>query len=79
MKNVKRYTCGVGDGMFESKEGHYVDYADYKLLLAKYSQALSKPDAISIFCQCKKPDWCMEDSVCGVCNKDIKIKRQNHL
>ncbi len=44
MENVTRYTCGAGDGMFESKEGYYVDYSDYKDLLDKYNQALSQHD-----------------------------------
>lgn len=40
---------------------------------------LSKAAVISSFCQCEKPDWCMENNVCGVCNKDIKAPRQNDL
>ncbi len=46
MENVTRYTCGAGDGMFESKEGYYVDYADYKILLDKYNQALRQHDVV---------------------------------
>jgi len=49
MKNVKRYHCGAGDGMYESKEGYYVDYADYKDLLEKYNQAYSQtPVSVSV-------------------------------
>jgi hypothetical protein len=59
MENVTRYTCGAGDGMFESKEGYYVDYTDYKVLLDKYNQALSQHDVIKnevAVCECKD-EW----------------------
>lgn len=34
--NVKKYTCGNGDGMFESEDGEYIrteDYAKLKMYL----------------------------------------------
>ena len=44
MKNVKRYTCGNGEGMFYDKKGYWVTYEDYKLLLDKYDKlALTIP------------------------------------
>lgn len=42
MEKVTRYTCGAGDGMFTDKEGHYVDYADYKNLLDKHNQTVEQ-------------------------------------
>jgi hypothetical protein len=42
-------------------------------------EKLSQSAVISTFCQCEKPDWCMETNDCGECGKEIQIKRQNGL
>lgn len=65
---------------FCNRKGLEVREAAYLLgLFTKHYAALSQPAVISTFCRCEKPDWCMENNVCGVCNKDIKVKRQNYL
>jgi hypothetical protein len=77
MENVTRYTCGAGDGMFESKEGYYVDYADYKILLDKYNQALSQHDVIKnevAVCEnCKVPSTGLDIGFgkCLSCDKEL--------
>ncbi len=38
MKNIQRYSCGNGEGMFDEKEGYWVTYEDYKNLLDKYNE-----------------------------------------
>lgn len=35
MKNINRYGCGNGEGMFDDKEGYWVTHEDYKQLLDK--------------------------------------------
>jgi hypothetical protein len=40
MEKLIRYHCGGGDGMYESKEGHYVDYSDYNDLLESFNDVL---------------------------------------
>ena len=35
MAKIKRYTCGNGSGMFESKKGFYIEYSEYLKLLVK--------------------------------------------
>ena len=47
MKNVNRYDCGNGEGMFDNKTGYWVTHEDYKLLLDKYEKlALTIPDVV---------------------------------
>ena len=44
MKNINRYGCGNGEGMFDDKEGYWVTHEDYKQLLDKYEKlALTIP------------------------------------
>ena len=31
--STKRYVCGAGDGMYESREGYWVEYTEYLKLL----------------------------------------------
>jgi hypothetical protein len=58
MKNVNRYDCGNGEGMFDNKTGYWVTHEDYKKLLDKYNKlALTIPDvsicpfeAYAVFC-----------------------------
>ena len=51
MKNINRYDCGNGEGMFDISDGYYVAYDDYKLLLDKYDKlALTIPVVVE---QCK--------------------------
>lgn len=38
MKKVQRYSCGNGEGMFDSKKGYWVTHEDYKNLLDKYNE-----------------------------------------
>ena len=51
MKNVNRYDCGNGEGMFDDKTGYWVAYEDYKLLLDKYEELALNIDSVMI-CRC---------------------------
>ena len=42
MAKIKRYTCGNGSGMFESKNGFYIQYSEYLKLLVKMNLANEK-------------------------------------
>ena len=51
MKNVNRYGCGNGEGMFDDSEGYWVTHEDYKLLLDKYDKlALTIPVVSNSYC-----------------------------
>jgi len=70
MKNVNRYGCGNGEGMFDDSEGYWVTHEDYKLLLDKYDKlALTIPVVVgTLFCEdCQK--WVEKECGCG--NKEL--------
>ena len=53
MKNINRYGCGNGEGMFNDKEGYWVTHEDYKQLLDKYEKlALTIPVVVGQSEQC---------------------------
>ena len=66
MKNVNRYDCGNGEGMFDDETGYWVTHEDYKKLLDKYNKlALTIPVVSKAF-------YCLEGGIKGsehVCKK----------
>ena len=38
MKKPIRYSCGSGEGMFDNKNGHWVEYSEYLKLLKENEQ-----------------------------------------
>jgi hypothetical protein len=48
MEKIKRYYCGNGDGMFEDdKNGHWVEYSEYKAIVKALTEQLLKHAVIS--------------------------------
>ena len=46
MEKINRYDCGNGDGMFDDDTGYWVTYEDYKSLLDKYEDLVSKNESL---------------------------------
>lgn len=44
MKEPKRYYCGNGEGMFEDKNGHWVEYSEHKAIVDALTKQLRKHD-----------------------------------
>jgi len=42
MKKLTRYYCGNGEGMFESKTGHWIEYAEHLLVIKELNEQLHK-------------------------------------
>ena len=42
MKEPKRYYCGNGEGMFEDKNGHWVEYSEHKAIVEALTEQLRK-------------------------------------
>ena len=45
MKEPKRYYCGNGEGMFEDKNGHWVEYSEHKAIVEALTEQLRKHTA----------------------------------
>ena len=58
MKEIKRYYCGNGEGMFEDdKNGDWVEYSEHKAIVEALIEQLLKHDvegrSEQLFCDCK--------------------------
>lgn len=84
MKNVSRYSCGNGEGMFYDKKGYWIEYDEYKKLLDKYNSALTIPivsgSADYWSERCKLAETCIEESPCDpdITNDQIKAWSEYH-
>jgi hypothetical protein len=37
---MKRYTCGNGEGMFETKNGHWIEYSEHEKIVNDHQKQL---------------------------------------
>ena len=46
MKEPKRYYCGNGEGMFEDKNGHWVEYSEHKAIVEALTKQLRQYNVV---------------------------------
>ena len=71
MKNINRYGCGNGEGMFDDKEGYWVTHEDYKQLLDKYEKLALTIPVVSNCTACN--DEINYKGVCEICYTELKL------
>jgi hypothetical protein len=48
MAKIKRYTCGAGEGMFEERNGHWVEWSEYQKLNSEMQRLLLQANVLSL-------------------------------
>tara|TARA_R110000796_G_scaffold223742_1_gene340021 strand:+ start:332 stop:559 length:228 start_codon:yes stop_codon:yes gene_type:complete len=71
MEEPKRYSCGNGEGMFDSDKGYWISYKEHQEIVNKIEAAISVTRCCEEFgCgNCGSKDVDKQESSCNNCNE----------